>query len=581
MGRIKSLAGFGLGALLLLGCGGGGGGNNKADDKSWLSLSPSSVGLTTVVGVSTPFTITATSSKTIAQTLYPVFIDNAGVLNPYATVFTPLSQLQYKGEFATSSTLAQGSYTGNFSLWLYTDSSHTIAYPGSPWTIPYQITVGPVRVAHKLLPDSVGVAFSSTPAGNRLTKSILVTDNLGKTTSWQATSDKAWLTVTGTGTTGTPGSALTLTADPTDLPMDGISYATVTLTSSDTSVQPVEKIRVGLWRGSASAQHTDVATGYPSADLNLVNGLFPNICADPVRPYVYLTYSSNVVDCYNIYTAAKVASMKLDNNAPVIPPGFQGPAAGSMTIAPDGSKLYVGNDLGFSAQVFSLPDMAPIGTIPYFHSTISYARPNGVGVILSSNGDAVLASTNMRLPYQGPRGLVATTDTGAFYNPVDDAGQTFIGRYSMDFSEFKGGTLITKLENQATDHNGPYSRFVLSPDGARLYEAALSSQLLRLDPMTLSIMGTYQSDSYAWFAQVRAGNDGRVYYATGNGNDLFSIRVLGPDDRLVSTQVANPQTLPAGIETYEGFKGGFVVSADCMVLVVNSNRIVQFLPVLP
>ncbi|NWJ40704.1 MAG: hypothetical protein HXX12_07010 [Geothrix sp.] len=581
MGRVKSLLGIGLCVFLLLGCGGGGGGNKNSDDNSWLSISPNSVGVTTVVGVSTPFTITATSSKTISQTLYPVFIDNAGVLNPYATVITPLSQLQYKGEFATSSTLAQGSYQGNFSLWLYTDSNHTNAYPGSPWTIPYQITVGPVRVTHKLLPDSVGVAFSSTPAGDRLTKSILVADNLGKTTPWQATSDKSWLTVTAAGTTGTPGTTLTLTADPTNLPLDVISYVTVTLTSSDTSVQPIEKIQVGLWKGSANVQRTDVATGFPSADINLVNGLSPNICVDPVRPYVYLTYSSNVVDCYNIYTATKVASIKLDNNAPVLPPSFQGPAAGSMAITSDGSKLYVGNDLGFSAQIFSLPEMAPIGVIPYFNSTLSYARPNGVGVILSSNGDAVLASTSTRLPYQGPRGMVATTDSGAFYNPVDDAGQSFIGRYSMDFSEFKGGTLITKLENHASDTNGPYSRFVLSPDGARLYEAALSSKLLRLDPVTLAVLGTFQCDSSAWFGQVRVGNDGRVYYATQSSNDLFSIGILGADDRLISTQVANPQTLPAGIGTYNGFKGGFVVSADCMVLVVNSNTVVQFLPVLP
>ncbi len=84
-------------------------------------------------------------------------------------------------------------------------------------------------------------------------------DTLGRTdVAWTATSDSPWLSVTGSGMTGHD---ITLTADPTGLTPDATQFATVTVKSSDRTVENQQQIRVGLnIRSTASSALSVTAT---------------------------------------------------------------------------------------------------------------------------------------------------------------------------------------------------------------------------------------------------------------------------------------------------------------------------------
>lgn len=82
---------------------------------------------------------------------------------------------------------------------------------------------------------------------------------------WTASSDQAWLTVMN-GSGMTPDS-FQLTADPTSLPMEAISYANVTVSSTDPRVTNTEIVRVGLYR-TASPPTAQVERPLCSARIN-------------------------------------------------------------------------------------------------------------------------------------------------------------------------------------------------------------------------------------------------------------------------------------------------------------------------
>ncbi len=434
-----------------LGCGGGAGGGTAATtgpvDNSWLTYTPSPLTVSAIQGISEPFSITFTSNKTIPQVLYPVFIDPVGVILPGFFV-TERSLTEYLIGLSTSTSLSSGTHSGTFTLELNTDTVGT-PYPGSPWSIPYTLTVV-APAAHRLLPAAPGVAFAEVPAWSSLTRSLSITDSLGLTTQWQATSSQPWLTVTPSGTTG--GAGLDLTANPAGLPADTASYATVTLTSTDTAVQPAT-ITVGLWNGSVTPSVTTFSSTYA------------HVATDPVRPLAYLNSGTGTIDAVNVYTGAKVqtyttTAAQLDK----------------MAVAADGSALFALDILGGTIQVvdldagavgtpFSLYQPVPAGT------SIQYIEPDGVGVILVGDGSAYLASDGTLLGHGlATSGLLTATRDGHTVYTLTPGGIAF-GKLRVDCSDSGNGAISVVLQAagdppaQAVNAQA----VAVSPDGSGLY----------------------------------------------------------------------------------------------------------------
>ncbi|SUX30220.1 BACON domain-containing protein [Chromobacterium vaccinii] len=158
------------------------------------------------------------------------------------------------------------------------------------------------RDQRRLLASKWGVAFSSTPTGKVLSRTLTIKDNFGGTLNWTATSDAPWLNVTNRGQTGT-NSTLQLQADDSKLPIGQISYANVTIRSDDESATAAV-IKVGLWKDNKSLNG-------PVRVVGAQGDGFLHVLADPIRPVVYATASGNNgnVQVFNTNTGSQVAEL--------------------------------------------------------------------------------------------------------------------------------------------------------------------------------------------------------------------------------------------------------------------------------
>ena len=308
--------------------------------------------------------------------------------------------------------------------------------------------------SHKLLVDGNGVAFAKTPSLSKLTRTLKVRDDLGLPTSWTAAKTQPWLTVTGSGTAGDD---LVLTADPTGLAADSLSFDTVTITSSDASVENTEKVRVGLWVGSADPAAT-TSIGITTA----------NVAADPIRPYAYAAVGGDI-KVYNVYTGSLVATVT----------GVSSGTVGFMTVSHDGSTLYaldttnseivpVNLDTQAAGTPFSVSLLNPV-------SVIDYTRTNGVELILSGNGGQIFdpkTGLGFLTPFAGNT-VVAASRGGTRFCTVDVGISAYsISCPTLDFTSLNGGRLLLGNTSTVSGVSGNGKDVALSGDGASLYVAS-------------------------------------------------------------------------------------------------------------
>lgn len=243
--------------------------------------------------------------------------------------------------------------------------------------------------ASRIVVEAAGVAFSSLPSPARsvLARNVKVFSSLQRTNvPWSANSDQAWLTATASGTTG---GTLALTANPAGLAVNTTHFATVTVSSSDTSVENVETIRVGLHVGSALP-----------TDFSL-NRSASYIATSAVEPIVFVSDLGPDVAGYNIYTGDKVRDF----------PGVVA-AAGKLTLSDDGRRLYIYDttnlrvvevDATTGAFVRSYDSSALYGSTPF--SGLAYFRPDGHPTLITPssrmydvNGTAMYVSQDFSIP---------------------------------------------------------------------------------------------------------------------------------------------------------------------------------------
>jgi hypothetical protein len=312
--------------------------------------------------------------------------------------------------------------------------------------------------SHKLLVDGNGVAFAKTPTFSKLTRVLVPRDNLGLATNWTATSDQPWLTVTPTGTSGVD--FLVLTADPSTLTADSLNLATVTIGSSDTSVENAgaEKVRVGFWVGSAD----------PTS--NSISLTTHNVAADPIRPYAYAAVGSDI-QVYNVYTGSLVTT--------ITGVAAGGGTVGFMIASHDGSKLYALDTTNSKIVPVDL-DASTLGT-PFSVSLINsnkvieYTRTNGVGIIISGSGGQIFDAQSGAGLGSGFVGntIVAANRGGTRMCTVNTGISLYsISCPSLDFTSLNGGQFLlgNTFEVSGVGSNG--IDLAVRPDGTILYVGA-------------------------------------------------------------------------------------------------------------
>jgi hypothetical protein len=289
---------------------------------------------------------------------------------------------------------------------------------------------------HKLLPTETAVAFVFTPDWNpRKTRTITVNDNYGTFAGMTATSDQPWLVV------GVNGNQLNLNADQTPLLTDTVSMATITVQSSDPDATAPEPIRVAFWRGAASpAAQTTAPLPYT------------NVVTDPARPYAYVHNGGAVIDVYNVYTGLKEASMT----------GFS-TRLGDMATSLNGDYLYavdINNSriTAVDLRTRVISKQLPLAVAGTLSTRLKVVRPNGVEVLLLSDGQAFLTANLAPLPKLplSTGGTLAASPDSKLVVQQDEGGASNLQHTSvaLDYSALGGGTLYSTKVPKAS-HSSP------------------------------------------------------------------------------------------------------------------------------
>jgi hypothetical protein len=409
-------------------------------------------------------------------------------------------------------------------------------------TIDHGIPLTINRDQRKILPSTVGVAMVSTPGWSRLSRTVTVTDNFNQGAAWSAASDKSWLAVQRSGAT------LTLTADPAALPSNATSYATVTLTPSDPGVQAPEKIRIGLWKGSAN----------PAA-MRKFDDAYKRIAADPVRPLVYVHDEGGTIDVFNVYTGEKTASVTL------------GDALGDMAVSPDGARLYVYRATLPGMVVVDLATLALAAPLPVGAggqlARMLPIRPNGVEILVTSYGN-YRAADGVRLgnvPVNYPErqtNSVASQDGKRVYLNADD-----VVSLAIDYSQTGNGSLF------AARLDDPYRADVLrggsdiatNADGSRVYVTGGGRRGCIDYDANLKPVGSLPATLGA-SSNVEVDSFGRIYCSTENNESAADVWVFSPGATLLNSFRFLDRSTP-------GLRGnGVVVSGDGMMLVALAAK---------
>jgi hypothetical protein len=384
---------------------------------------------------------------------------------------------------------------------------------GDTLSAPLALTIN--KDQHKILASETAVALVSTPAWSRLTRTLTVSDNFGQNSAWSAVSNQSWLAVS------VSGNQLTLNANPSPLQQNTVSYATVTLSTSASGVVAPEPVRVALWKGDTS----------PTA-MTKLNTSYKWLVADPIRPLLYAHDGGTTIDVYNFYTAQQTASIT----------GL-GAALGDMTISPNGDRLYAYDTTNRNVVRVSLSTLSKEGAWPLAaavgsSSRLKAIRPNGVEIILLSNGGAIAAATGKSLGSSIAGGdMSATADGKTVYLQDEGISPASLLAFSVDYSELGGGTLFT-AQTQSGWFVGDASNgadLAVSADGSRLYRASGAPYRCGwIKPSDLSFIGPLPGGD-AYPNNVEVGSDGRVYCGISGWYSTADFWVHGADGVLLKS----------------------------------------------
>lgn len=402
------------------------------------------------------------------------------------------------------------------------------ASSGPPFDPASLAALAALKVKRRLLSSEWGVGFASAPGGAVLTRTLRVTDNWGGALPWTATSSASWLSVTSGGTTG---AGLVLTANPQLATMDAISYATVTLKTSNLDVEAAV-IRVGLWR---SNQGLTTTTTLPTD--------YTSIVADKIRPYVYAHNGGTSIDIYNAHLGTKVGTIK-----------NVGVALSEMTVAPDGSLLYaldkdteseylpsktiVVVDLTSMSKTETWPLKTQIGGVSVgAPRSLLAIRTNGKNIVLASDGDAYVDGKHTAtLSSYAHWDFTASSDGRKVFAQNNGLSPASGRAYDLDYGSMTNQTLRAKLTAEMWGVSRTIGRDIAAnADGTALYITAGWS-CYSLNPGTLAFIAELSApDIYFGTNNVEVTKDGRVLCGSSGRYSIADISVYAPDRTTLKT----------------------------------------------
>lgn len=388
------------------------------------------------------------------------------------------------------------------------DYSSTITFTraGTGETASVKVALKKYAGSHRLLVSNDGVALATTPGRSNLSRTISVTDNFGMSTSWSASADQTWLTVTSSGTTP---SSLVLTANITGLAVDNVYTGTVSITSGDSTIQNTATIVVGLWVGSA----------IPMSPTS-VSGSFTQVVADPVRPYAYVHSGGTNIAMYNVYTGALVRTINTVAGQ-----------AGHMTVSSDGRRLFVVDDLNYKIVPVDLNDFSVGTSWPSGARAsgmyLAYARSNDMGLIFTGYGnifrtDGVKLTQTFGDNLSNYSEIPAASSDGTQLCHVNTGVSPYsVVCHSLFYGYSTGDAMLGLLKSLRSGGSNAQD-IALNADGSLVYVAAGAPYaFIAYDTATLNVAQTLTAAPYPNAIEIAA--NGFVYGGidTTGSNDVW------------------------------------------------------------
>lgn len=533
---------------LLTACGGGGGGGSGgsaggggsdggAGDDGGGSASPPS-GSMSIFPSDTTLTIDkyapsllvingALSPRPIASgEIFMAVLDDQG--NFYRHVDVSGSYDQFGAMLQTVPWLESGTHVGTLTLQACQDPDCKVPFPGYSATIPYTVKVRPpAGEVHRLLPSALAVAFADTPTGSVLSRTLWVHDNFGVATSWSATSDSEWLTVTPTGTADA--SNLVFTANPALLPLGQTSVATVQISGGDAAGTT---IKVGVWRDTNGAPQLQTVGDVAASSIT-------GMARDPYRPLVYLSVGTGQILVYNAHTAT------LERTIDGV-----GQQLGRLAVSPDGGHLYaVDGQRGELLQVVDLDGNTPVATWNLGREGMGaeVLHPNGEDVVMVGAGyaaahDAIVASPPTSAGVPVFTGGAATDDSRVVYSlSAIYPASAQLTAWWVDYS-----TGLGQLHAFPVTRGSPSGfelsdvQIAVSGDGDRLYVADSgnrSGDCAQIDPVDMTALARFASPAGSYPVGVATGAAGNVAcrFTAGSLASEDDVHVFSPSGAAVAS----------------------------------------------
>lgn len=553
-------------AALLAACGGGGGGDGDGGSdgpsgSAGIRFNPGVLRATyiatTSASVKIGVDIVDTSQFKNGDPIHVKIVDNADVLE--APPFLDGSRANpalYTLGLQTSSSLPAGRYRGSLQLQLCKDEKCTQQYAGSPASLPYDITVTEREYQPRILASAWAVPFANTADASLLQRKIQISATRYRPLTWRAVADQPWLTVTPSGSSTQD--ELLITADPSSLPTQAVSYASITVSADTPGYAPV-KIRVALWNDPASPRIAR-SLNYNSGGL-----------VDKLRPYYYAFNGDKVLDIYNIHTGQPVGQIAIDKGV-----------FGITTLSPDGSRLYTKDsadtlaviDLDTRTRVATWNIPRPPFTGPYPSGPFDVIRPNGVEVVLIDRQGLVDGKMVglFNMPPNMPTGtfypFASSPDGRRIYTTTNNR-QVNLAAFDIDYLDNNGGMLLVKPPTET--FSSGYGSLTVSADNKRVYTATVGDCNIS-DARSLFFIERLLDDLYP-NTGVRATWDDRVICSVDSQqNGQFWFRVYSKNRLVLRTYVLDPH--PSG-----RYPGSIKVSADGMTVVVSRDGRTDFVPI--
>jgi hypothetical protein len=379
--------------------------------------------------------------------------------------------------------------------------------------------VGPSLLVNLIVASPVltlsdrGVALTHNAVASKLSETVTVAIGTTPTSDWSTTVEyvgatQNWLTITPK--IGSP-HEMVISAEPSGLTNGEVVEAIVHVQSDAGALS--ETLRVGFY--------VDTSFSTPAATPTLTN---PNAAvrmrADPVRPLVYVSNNSDIIDAYHVYSGALMKSF-------TVPGGL----IKHITVANDGSILYAMDENHIQIARIDLTTdstLMPLQAMgwqtcdhcgnPYARLMFEYARVHGRDVLITNIPHVLDANTGELLnPFEIEDATVAPRD-GHVVTSANGHRFLMMSQYETDNGELRSVTYnaeTQKIHTSTLNHwqaNTSRARqFSLNSDGSRIYNMCSY-------PTGLSIFSTIDM---ALIAPVSRDFNGEAYLI--NDNEVLCV----------------------------------------------------------